>query len=225
MVLTALWQPGSLVAGQSSDSHDRGGPATYRMTTRHFIFRDPARNGEIVAALDAADAEAAHQRLRMLVASPPANLQVESRSPVRGLGGSCILAHTVGERPIIRPAPDTKPKSKSRVHLSPHRTPQVRLTLAPDVTARKYHNTCFYCGFDMEGETGDRRRTRDHVTPRCRGGRVKVPCCHKCNTLKGNLNLEEYRVLVAYRNGLVPIEILRLVKFKGEETAKVTEDA
>ena len=52
-----------------------------------------------------------------------------------------------------------------------------------------YGPECFYCGI-----TGD--TTVDHVIPRCNGGTNdlgnKVPCCHKCNNLKGNLSLEAF---------------------------------
>lgn len=38
------------------------------------------------------------------------------------------------------------------------------------------------------------------------------------------MKLEEYRVLVAYRNGLIPLDILEKVKFKGEELGQFEID-
>jgi len=48
---------------------------------------------------------------------------------------------------------------------------------------------CFYCG----GEPN----SVDHVVPRSRGGRDGknlVPCCFRCNQMKGNMTLEEFVV-------------------------------
>jgi len=46
---------------------------------------------------------------------------------------------------------------------------------------------CFYCG----GEPN----SVDHVVPRSRGGKDGknlVPCCFRCNQMKGNMTLEEF---------------------------------
>jgi hypothetical protein len=57
-------------------------------------------------------------------------------------------------------------------------------------------------------------RSKDHVTPLCRGGGRKVTCCTGCNNDKGRLTLEEYRVVWAFRNGMVPVSNFR---FPGEK--------
>ena len=73
---------------------------------------------------------------------------------------------------------------------------------------------CFYCGDSLNGKNF----TRDHVKPKCKGGkgnkRNKVDCCNTCNNEKGCLDLEEFRAAIAYRKGLLP-EIT--FKFWGEK--------
>jgi len=62
---------------------------------------------------------------------------------------------------------------------------------------------CFYCGKDFSDD-----KTQDHVLPLSRRGssskRNLVDACLKCNQLKGILNLEEFRLVVAYRKKLIP---------------------
>jgi hypothetical protein len=79
---------------------------------------------------------------------------------------------------------------------------------------------CFYCGTpighakkkDQLGQT-----TKDHLTPRCRNGSNLpwniVKACKSCNQLKGCLNLEEFRLVIAYRKGFVKAATMR---FYGE---------
>jgi 5-methylcytosine-specific restriction endonuclease McrA len=76
---------------------------------------------------------------------------------------------------------------------------------------------CFYCGIVTTNPPKLRKKekftfpatslTWDHVVPKCRGGRYlrnnKVPACQGCNIDKGGLTQEEYRVVIAFRNGLV----------------------
>lgn len=51
-------------------------------------------------------------------------------------------------------------------------------------------------------------RTRDHKVPKARGGLKSadniVTACLRCNTDKGTLTVEEYRLVLAHRRGLVP---------------------
>jgi hypothetical protein len=69
--------------------------------------------------------------------------------------------------------------------------------------------SCFYCGCDIGGTSNRhrRRRTRDHLQPVCRGGLSHennlVWCCLDCNGEKGNLTLEEFRLIVAHREGVI----------------------
>lgn len=59
---------------------------------------------------------------------------------------------------------------------------------------------CYYC----EREFGSiplntilpLRKTKDHILPKSKGGKHKnntVDCCHKCNGIKSNKSLEEFR--------------------------------
>ena len=52
---------------------------------------------------------------------------------------------------------------------------------------------CFYCGIILT-----KKRTIDHIKPKCTGGGLlgpenKVACCKKCNQEKAYRNIEEYR--------------------------------
>jgi 5-methylcytosine-specific restriction endonuclease McrA len=71
---------------------------------------------------------------------------------------------------------------------------------------------CHYCGQPMKnarkkGARSGRQRSLDHLIPLSRGGLDNqqniVRCCQSCNHTKGNLTLEEYRVVLALRRGLV----------------------
>ena len=85
---------------------------------------------------------------------------------------------------------------------------------------------CFFCGTPtVRGgqKHHDAMMTRDHLTPRCRGGdgrdpRNKVVACWKCNADKGQLTLDEYRMVIAFRWGVLKLEHLeQIVKFAGEQ--------
>lgn len=75
-------------------------------------------------------------------------------------------------------------------------------------------NFCFYCGRACkkvavaQGVTPPEwALTQDHVVPRSRGGKGqdarKVTCCVKCNQDKFHLTLDEYRVVIAFRAGVL----------------------
>jgi len=86
--------------------------------------------------------------------------------------------------------------------------------------------TCFYCGMIVRHltiagrqTTPQHHRTRDHKVPKARGG-LKSPdnivtACLKCNTDKGTLTVEEYRLVLAHRRGLVQ-SAEHILKFAGE---------
>ena len=61
---------------------------------------------------------------------------------------------------------------------------------------------CFYCGKTLSRS----KATKDHIIPRSKGGGDSqhniVDACRKCNTEKGNLLLDEYRQVVAFRFSL-----------------------
>jgi hypothetical protein len=72
---------------------------------------------------------------------------------------------------------------------------------------------CWYCGvlLSKPPSPGNGKRypkkfqfpsemfTQDHSLPRFRGGKFKVPACWGCNTLKGQLLPDEFRLVIAYR--------------------------
>lgn len=62
---------------------------------------------------------------------------------------------------------------------------------------------CFYCDKILSRQ----RKTRDHVIPKSRNGSNRpnniVDACRYCNALKGCLNLEEFRVVIAFRLGVI----------------------
>jgi len=71
---------------------------------------------------------------------------------------------------------------------------------------------CFYCSKLLIKFASKKHRvvppnarSKDHLTPICRGGRdsKKVTCCEECNNDKARLTLEEYRVVVAFRKGMI----------------------
>lgn len=72
---------------------------------------------------------------------------------------------------------------------------------------------CFYCDKILSR----RIKTRDHLQPKSRKGSNDgsnlVDACRSCNTLKGQLTLEEFRAVMAYRAG----EFKKMkLKFPGE---------
>jgi 5-methylcytosine-specific restriction endonuclease McrA len=62
---------------------------------------------------------------------------------------------------------------------------------------------CFYCDRALSRA----KKTRDHLQPKSRNGSSHshniVDCCRQCNLLKGCLTLEEFRVVIAYRRGII----------------------
>lgn len=79
---------------------------------------------------------------------------------------------------------------------------------------------CFYCGDQLSRRT----QSIDHMVPLSRGGRNSydniVDACRECNTEKGCLTDEEFRAVLAYRRGLLTVDML----FPGELCGKeVTE--
>lgn len=63
---------------------------------------------------------------------------------------------------------------------------------------------CFYCerafGFPIYGSYKPLQRTKDHVMPRCKGGKSDasniVLACKHCNILKRDLTLPEFEALL-----------------------------
>ena len=71
---------------------------------------------------------------------------------------------------------------------------------------------CWYCGINMRGKGSLRRKTRDHVTPKSKGGVSTVDACWLCNQRKGNLDLEGYRKLMGG------------IEFEGERIRRVNAE-
>lgn len=77
----------------------------------------------------------------------------------------------------------------------------------------KFENTvsrdrsCCYCEVRLTADTF----TRDHITPKSKGGKIIKPCCKECNFEKGSMLLREY---IGFLNG-------RLFKVKGGELTKL----
>ena len=90
-----------------------------------------------------------------------------------------------------------------------------------------YH--CYYCGVLLTKPPGGKlfkgikflstMHTWDHLIPRAKGGtlRDKVRACHECNTTKGILSVEEFRIVLAmHRNFDGAAMIATPMKFYGE---------
>lgn len=58
---------------------------------------------------------------------------------------------------------------------------------------------CHYCERILTA-AGGTRKTKDHIIPRSLGGLNNkinlVPCCHDCNSLKGNRSLRQFIVRI-----------------------------
>jgi len=80
---------------------------------------------------------------------------------------------------------------------------------------------CFYCGDKLSRRTA----TTDHVTPRSKGGKDDdsniVDCCKTCNRDKGSLSFSEFRIVLAYRMGVVKCP--SKFKFHGERDKVIAE--
>lgn len=62
---------------------------------------------------------------------------------------------------------------------------------------------CHYCRrqmidpkLDKSGRRANLSVTRDHITPKCRGGRRTVLCCRQCNGLKADLSPELWSLVM-----------------------------
>ena len=81
---------------------------------------------------------------------------------------------------------------------------------------------CYYCGRMVSKaiNAGEFKSTRDHLTPKIRGGSRKkeniVTACYGCNQDKGRLTLEEYRIVMAFRLGHIKRQAAAMFKFYGE---------
>jgi hypothetical protein len=89
---------------------------------------------------------------------------------------------------------------------------------------------CFYCDCEVVHIQPTRGRpmpknaaSRDHLTPVVRGGGAGIVlACEGCNIDKGQLTLEEYRLVVAFRKGSLKKASLR---FPGEEIGSLSHES
>ena len=57
---------------------------------------------------------------------------------------------------------------------------------------------CFYCKIIMTRERNKiHSRSTDHVHPQSKGGVKTVPCCKRCNQMKGDMSVRRFMSLVA----------------------------
>lgn len=80
---------------------------------------------------------------------------------------------------------------------------------------------CWYCGVrTWDAENVSMSKSVDHLVPRSRGGKTEqgniVRACRKCNGEKHDLTLEEFRLLIAFRRGLISALDKRTLSFYGE---------
>jgi hypothetical protein len=86
----------------------------------------------------------------------------------------------------------------------------VVLTNGGQLGSRK--SFCFYCGRTVQHwknvpfvDPPKDTRTADHVTPKHMGGTKLVTSCLGCNRDKKDLSLDEFRLIRAFRSGLVKL--------------------
>ena len=71
---------------------------------------------------------------------------------------------------------------------------------------------CFYCGravrvwkYQIHAQKPLDSHTWDHVVPKSKGGTKKVTACHGCNDEKRDMTLDEYRLIRAFRAGMIAL--------------------
>lgn len=60
---------------------------------------------------------------------------------------------------------------------------------------KKKDGFCCYCSQELNKHNF----SRDHVHPKSKGGKKKLPCCIKCNREKGSMTLVEYKDFVVHQ--------------------------
>jgi 5-methylcytosine-specific restriction endonuclease McrA len=99
------------------------------------------------------------------------------------------------------------------------------MSISKDFTG---NGNCYYCGTFLAKAQSQKQGqshiampndwTRDHIVPRSRGGSSTVDSCLRCNHDKGRLTLEEYRLVIMFRRGLIsPKSIENSLLFWGEK--------
>lgn len=63
------------------------------------------------------------------------------------------------------------------------------------ITLRKNeYGYCCYC----EKKLNKYSYTREHIIPKSRGGKDTLPCCKRCNSMRGSLTLQQFLHKVIY---------------------------
>lgn len=59
--------------------------------------------------------------------------------------------------------------------------------------------TCRYCRRVLTDarKGGSTAASRDHIVPKCMGGRRTVPCCRACNEVKGDMAPDQWFAFMA----------------------------
>lgn len=124
------------------------------------------------------------------------------------------------------PSPDTPTWLTERRH--PAVLNPLKIKLLPN-------EFCYYCGLPLVeariplGQCPpDNLKTWDHKTPTARGGPNTrdnlVSACYGCNSDKANMTLEEWRLVLAYREGIIR-DASHVYKFWAEENEENLENS
>lgn len=64
---------------------------------------------------------------------------------------------------------------------------------------RRRAYVCHYCrrALTAAAKGGSTAATRDHVVPKALGGTTTVLCCRACNEIKGDMNPDQWREIMA----------------------------
>jgi len=94
---------------------------------------------------------------------------------------------------------------------------EYRKAISPSKTMaiwRKTGGMCWYCGKDLFG-----KMTIDHVQPLLLGGTDDidnlVPCCKSCNSSKCGRTVEEFRVVIYRKKGMI-LELKQILWLKSK---------
>lgn len=55
---------------------------------------------------------------------------------------------------------------------------------------------CAYCERTMDARSARLMPTKDHITPKCSGGRETVWACYDCNRIKADMTIKAWRAFM-----------------------------
>lgn len=70
--------------------------------------------------------------------------------------------------------------------------------------AKRSGGFCCYCELELTRLSF----SWDHLYPKSLGGRIKKPCCRKCNAEKRDMTLEQYLLFIKYQRIMLPLDSL-----------------